>query len=559
MMRFSRLCLLSTKEGRAFEVTFEAATTVLRGPNGHGKSAIAKSLYHALGAAPHKIDKAWKSASVTSLLDFSIAEEEFTAIRARDRFIIFDRISGNQLLDTTHIGSVLGPFLSAKLDFGLLLSNAQGELVSPPPSYAFAPFYVDQDGGWQKPWTSFTDFYLPGSRQALSDFHTGRRTNAYYRALAKKDVEQKLIRRLEEERKPFSTAIEEISRLTENLAINLDISSFEDEIEELATHTKLLNIKQATYREKLNRLTSERVVWKEQRSILKLALEEMDKTIVLAAEQPQEVDCPTCGHTYHNSIAARFGLISEYDDIFDAIQDGEQSIRRIDDEISELRASLGGIEVEIDHIDGILSIRKDDISLGDIISAQGRTETTGVIREKAREIDGVIGEAQARLKEAEKSVRELSDPARSRQIQSYFERMRNNFSSKLDAKIQEADARVGAPKIGRGSEGVRELLAYYYAILFCQKEFSSSLFCPIVVDGANQQGQDSDHRKIIYDFLINEKPDGVQLIFTAEEPEITTDKEFEIIDVGVKKDQLMNERSYEQVFSQLRPYLDSMI
>lgn len=559
MMRFSRLCLLSTKEGRAFEVDFKASTTILQGPNGHGKSAVAKSLFHALGAVPHKIDKMWQSASVTSLLDFTINDQSFTAVRARDRFVIFDAVSGREILDTTHVGSVLGPFLAKKLDFGLLLSNAQGQLVNPPPSYAFAPFYIDQDGGWQKPWTSFTDFYLSGSRQALSDFHTGRRTNAYYHALAQKDVQQKLIRRLEEERKPLSTAIEEISKLTANLAINLDVSSFEEEIDELASRTRSLNIRQATYREKINNLTSERLVWAEQRSILKLALEEMDKTVVLAAEQPREVDCPTCGHTYHNSIAARFGLISEYDDIFDAIQDGEQAVRRIDEDLIELRKTLGTIEVEIGHIDEILSVRKDDISLGDIISAQGRTETTGVIREKIRGIDALIGEAQARVKEADKALRETSNPSRGRQINSYFERLRTNFSEKLDAKIQEADVRVGAPKIGRGSEGVRELLAYYYAILYCQKEFSSSSFCPIVIDGANQQGQDSHHRKVIYDFLINEKPEGAQLIFTAEEPEITSDEDYELIMVGVKKRQLMDEETYNRVFDRMRPFLDSMI
>ena len=329
MMRFSRLCLLSTKEGRAFEIDFTAPTSILQGPNGHGKSAIAKSLYHTLGALPHKIDKAWKSASVASLLEFTIGDDLLTAVRIRDRVIILDRKSGSKVVDTTHIGSVLAPFLAAKLDFGLLLPNAQGTLVAPPPSYAFAPFYIDQDGGWQKPWTSFTDFYLPDSRKALSDFHTGRRTNEYYATLAKRDVQLKLIRQLEEERKPLSIAIEEISKLTANLALNLDVSSFEDEIDELAIRTRSLNDKQANYREKINKLTNERSIWSDQKSILKLALDEMDKTIILAAEQPREVDCPTCGHTYQNSISARFGLISEYDDIFDAVQDGEFEIERI--------------------------------------------------------------------------------------------------------------------------------------------------------------------------------------------------------------------------------------
>ena len=63
----------------------------------------------------------------------------------------------------------------------------------------------------------------------------------------------------------------------------------------------------------------------------------------------------------------------------------------------------------------------------------------------------------------------------------------------------------------------------------------------------------------MYEFLIKEKPSGSQLIFTAEEPDITSDEEYEIIHVGVKKDRLMDEFTYDRIFGDMKPYLDAFI
>jgi predicted ATPase len=40
MLRFSRLCLLSQHEGKAFSLNFSSEATVLQAGNGFGKSAV---------------------------------------------------------------------------------------------------------------------------------------------------------------------------------------------------------------------------------------------------------------------------------------------------------------------------------------------------------------------------------------------------------------------------------------------------------------------------------------------------------------------------------------
>lgn len=555
-MRFSRLCLLSTREGSAYEIDFKKEVTVLAGPNGTGKSAVLKSIYQTLGAQPHKVDQSWKRAAVSSLLDFEIDERKYTAVKSRDRYSIIDQMNGAILVETTSVSKDLAPVIAQLLDFGLMMPDRDEKLVIPPPAYAFAPFYVDQDMGWAGPWKSFDRMYLPKSRITLANYHAGLRTNAYYEAVAQRDLLLRQIREFEKEREPLIKAIEEIAKITSGLAIDLNMNSFENEAQELAKRSSGLNRKQSEYRQKLTRINSEKAVWKEQRTILHLALREMEQTVTLAAQQPDEVDCPTCGQSYHNSIADRFGLISDYDDIFDAIQDGEAQVRRLEKEIEQLDDLLAEIDVQIWQIDELLSVESEEVSLGDIISAQGRNETTGLLRQKIEELDALIGKAQADLKMAESARRREANPDRARGIRSQFDRFRERFSSDLDAPVQFSKDAITSPKLARGSAGTRELLAYYIAVLFSAREHSSSVFCPIVIDAPNQQGQDSHHLALIYEFLAETRPVGTQMIFSAEEPEIEPADDIELVWVGSKKNKLLREETYEKVFSEMRPYLD---
>lgn len=558
-MRFLRLCLLSTKEGRAFEIKFRKNVTVLKGKNGTGKSAVLKSLYQTLGAKPHKVDQSWKSAAVSALLDFSIDETKFTALRARDRYAIFHSDSGELVIDTSSVTRELGPVLANLLEFGLLMTDRDEKLVIPPPAYAFSPFYVDQDGGWAKPWSSFDAMYLPRGKKTLSSYHTGLRTNAYYSALAMREKQKRRIKELETERTPLSVAIEEIGKLTTGLAIDLDMNSFESEAEELAKRSSGLNVRQAEFRDALTKKSSEKAIWTEQRDMLRSALKEMEQTVVLAAQQPDEVDCPTCGHSYTNDITTRFGLIAEYDDLFDALQTGETKIRELDSEIESLNSLLASIEAQISQIDEILSVEAHDVSLGDIISAQGRNETTGILRERIAEIDEMIGGALALLKEAETATRKESNPDRAKAIRAQFDRYRRRFSELLDAPMQTSNDPIASPKLARGSAGTRELLAYYFAVLFCAKEHASSAFCPVVIDAPNQQGQDSEHLDLIYNFLVSNRPKGSQLIFSAEEPDLNENTDVEIIELGNEKNHLLRSEDYERVFDEMRPYLNTFL
>jgi alpha-D-ribose 1-methylphosphonate 5-triphosphate synthase subunit PhnL len=101
MLRFSRLCLLSQHERRAFSLNFSSEATVLQAGNGFGKSAVLKSLYNALGAEPHRIDAPWRSANVQTLLEFTVDGAPYTVLSGRGTYAIFDADGQIQLRTTS--------------------------------------------------------------------------------------------------------------------------------------------------------------------------------------------------------------------------------------------------------------------------------------------------------------------------------------------------------------------------------------------------------------------------------------------------------------------------
>jgi hypothetical protein len=106
---------------------------------------------------------------------------------------------------------------------------------------------------------------------------------------------------------------------------------------------------------------------------------------------------------------------------------------------------------------------------------------------------------------------------------------------------------------GRGSEGPRGIIAFYYAFLHTARRYSSCAFCPIVIDAPNQQGQDDMQR--IMRFIIDKRPADSQVIVATEDLFGLTEADAAIVHVGKRANQLLDEDRSNAV----RPYLEHLI
>jgi hypothetical protein len=239
-------------------------------------------------------------------------------------------------------------------------------------------------------------------------------------------------------------------------------------------------------------------------------------------------------------------------------QQAQEEIRKITLEMAKLQSSVSSIASAIERVQAVLSTRRRDLSLGDVVAAEGRNAATRVLRNRIDEADGRIGQLAARIKELGAEMRRLLDRKRSEAIKGFFAAQLAHGAALLDVSFGDGGSISAVPR-ARGSEGPRGLAVYYYAFLHTAREFGSATFCPIVVDAPNQQGQDSVHLPAIINFLITDRPKDSQLILAVEEAVGISAEEATIVRVGQGRNQLLSESAYESVSAHLQPFLAKMV
>lgn len=557
-MKFSKLSLLSNKERRGLQIDLSSPATVLVAGNGFGKSAILKSLYDVLGAKPHKLDDDWREAAVTSLLEFSIGTTQYVALKTSDTYTILDH-DKSVLHSTQHVTSVLGPYLAQICSFRLVLANKKDETKVPPPSYIFAPYYIDQDASWQNPWRSFVDLTMfPNSPKALSEYHSGLRPNAFYEAKAERDCLKAEFNKIDAERKAVDQAYRRIGDTMAGAVISIDLDEFKSEAESLVRESQALHDAQTSYRNELAAINEEYHLWLEHVGVVEAALRETDDSFKQALAEAPEVDCPMCGQHYDNHVADQFELVADKDELLHALQIGRQKVRELTDTRNSRKNRLDEVVAAIERVNGILAAHRRDISLRDVVTAQGRSEARRALSERLADLDAEAGEKQRLIADAEERMRETESKRRRQEILTYFADTLGRFTSELDVNMPKSkrDVIQGA-KFGRGSEGPRGLAAYYYAFLQTASQYGSSAFCPIVVDAPNQQGQDKGHLEQIIRFLLTRAPTNAQIIIGTEA--ISDHQGANVIDVTHRKKQVLREDKYDEVAEYVRPFLTQSI
>jgi hypothetical protein len=558
-MKFKAVYLLSQTERRALSLAFKPGATVLRAGNGFGKSALLKSLYECFGAEPHHVDRSWRDANVASAVDFEIDGVGHTILKFGGTYAVFDG-AGRKEFQATSVTQQLAPFLAEMLDFRLLMTDQRENVLVPPPAYAFAPFYVDQDKSWSSAWEPFRGMYLPRSAPTLADYHSGLKPNAYYVAQAGRDSLAVGLKEAETKRRGLAEAVDHLRQVEPDTQVYFNLNDFQAETDSLLRESQRLHEQQAEHRAALVELVEARALWSAQASVTRAALGEFEEVFKSAAGHPVDVECPTCGEHYVNDIATRFSIAADAETLIAALHHAQSEERQLTNKIESARGAIDEMAAAIDRVQALLSTRRNDISLGEVMAAEGRNSATRVLRGKVSEVDATIGEITAQMEAFSAAMRRSLDRKRSREIKDYFGARLVEFAATLDVRVDaDRSGSISTMQHARGSEGPRGLAAYYYAFLHTARSFGSSAFCPIVIDAPNQQGQDGEHLPAIISFLVNKRPQGAQLILGVEEPVGISEKDAAIIEVGVVKRQLLSDDQFEPVSEHLRPYLAQLV
>ena len=556
-MKFLRLYLLSRENRRAFTMKFGPGATVIQAPNGFGKSALLKSLYDAFGAEPHRVDDRWKSERVVTAVEFAIDEIVRTIVKSGGMYAIFDE-AGTWQFQTSSVTSELGPYLAKLLDFQLLMMDQRQNVLVPPPAYAFAPYYVDQDKSWTEPWVPFTGMYLPDGARTLADYHSGLKPNEYYVARAERDRLLLELSEVELRRRGLVNAVDHLEETARDLTLQLTLADFEDETARLVEESQRLHDREVEHREKLAELAEVRALWSAQLAVARAALSELDEVFASSTHQPVDVECPSCGEHYSNDIAARFKIAADGDSLTAVAQKAQEEVRRTSAEIEKVRSNVSAIAEAIVRVQAVLSATRRDISLGDVVAAEGRNAATRMLRKRIDEADTGIGQLTALIKERRAEMRGLLDKKRKQSIMDYYLNQLHRVAQRLDVGLEDGGS-IASPPRARGSEGPRGLTVYYYAFLHTVRKYGSATFCPIVVDEPNQQGQDREHLPTIIQLLVADRPKDSQVIVAVNQAVGVSSDHADIVPVGQARNLLLSEDAYNEVAAHLMPFLTRMV
>lgn len=558
-VKFVGLFLLSLTERRALRVPLNGSRIVIQGGNGFGKSAIIKSIYQTLGASPQKIDNRWKAANVSSALIFECGGKRYTVVRALGMHALFDSdrkliFSGQQIVRDW------APRLAEFFSFKLIMSDRDGEIVVPPPSYIFAPFYVDQDGGWFRPWMSFDDFYLPESMRTLADYHSGIRPDAYYQARADLTTDRLSLSALEASVETLRDAITQIQQIDDGASPTYDLAEFRSEIDDMVAESERLLAQQRSYRSEISDLHQETHLLLSEKALLEGALREVRDEFDVAAVLPDEIECPTCGQEYANNLADRFALVKDEGVLMEAIGVATTKLRNVQDRERKQQHNLHDIEKSIGRIERILAVERAALSFNDVVIGAGKTEAAKILRSSLGEKAADADDVRARVDEHKSQMAALTTKQRTAEILNFYREKLAEYSIELDVTLEDSRAQsIQTIQAARGSEGPRGLLAYYYAFLHTRAKFNPSTSFPIVIDAPNQQGQDELHLPEIVKFLFVRAPEGAQVIVAAEEAGKDLPEGVEVHSYGERKRQVLRDSEFEDIKKRFSLYTSQMI
>ena len=558
-VKFVNLYLLSQTERRALKVPLDWPRLIIQGGNGFGKSAIIKSLYETLGSTPQKIDRRWTSASVSSMLEFDYDGRRYVAVKALGLHALFDG-RGSLLFSGQRIVKDWGPAFASFFGFKLEMTDLDGDIVTPPPAYMFAPFYVDQDTGWSKAWSSFKDFYLRESPTTLAEYHSGIRPDDYYSAKAALSKERLALTGLEVVIRTLRDTIAQVQQIDDVASPTYDLQEFASDVDDLVAESERLFVQQAQYRRSIADLHEEAHLLRSERDILQQALAEIRGEFELAAGLPAEVECPTCGQGYENGLADRFALIADEGVLSDAFARTNGKLAQIVDRETRERAQLSAVEQSLEKVRRILDVQRASLSFSDVIVAAGKTEAAKMLRASMN--DKVI-EAEAVRSEIDlqrTTMEGFADKGRTARILKRFRTVLAGYAEDLDVQLADPDQQsITTIQAARGSEGPRALLAYYYAFLRTKLEFGSGVDFPLVIDAPNQQGQDGVHLPQMLEFIFAFAPPNSQVIVAIEEVGANRPPGVEVRTFGEKKRQVLRDDDYDDVLRIFEPYTRAIL
>lgn len=479
-INFLKLIIASPSEELAKCICFEPGLNVITSnrENGNdlGKSVIAKSLYHCMGADCIFDDK-FDVNSKVFVLKFSFDSEIYTIFRSRGQFKLFDERL-DLLWTETHRHS-LAEKLYNQFGFAVwLTSRTSGNTEIASPAYSYAPYFVDQNHYNGSRFNSFNNMgeYSSYKPDLIYEF-AGAYDLAYLDLSAQKtDIEHRL-KQIDTDLNANRLMRERIRGELEQLGYNADMPSlkrdcdeFEDEYKCLATG--LSKIRKKLYRLKSNKAETEIAYTSSQRIVRKLCLN---------TKSFHTGKCPLCEQNIISTLMVRVNASISHEDALLLSNDLGRDINELDRKITAEEEKYKTKLSELNALKEKMNlVKRDNLTAAQI---EGFVQLN---KRLLQERDGFMATLEESRDKLDKIKKRLSSyNGRKSEVDNRFVEFAQKHITELNlrsidkSKVKDVKSTIKAS----GSNAPLATLAWYLTLLELKREFNEQLVeLPVVLD-----------------------------------------------------------------------------
>ena len=539
-IRFLQIKFFCYKKGTGRIINLDNDIVIIRGGYKSGRSSLLMSLYSTLGAEIKTFSQQWLQDKIVTLLKISLNGVVLQFLHIGKMYYVFDANGKERYRAVNSCAN--SRQLETLLGFNLTFTDNQEGRTRMPMEFMFMPFYISQDKGWDQPLRSFEGVNVYGGKKNALYYYTGVINDDYFLVCNNLDEVNAKIKkeegRLEYER-DFAAYVREKMRQTRVSVTNVD---FENEKAEFLEKVNIMKKKQGELMAELKKLYDKRSYIDFRKQQMHENLDEINKDLKFARNQKENITCPMCGAHVSNDDIAVYGMIEDRNMCKNAILEYDEGLHKIEDKIARLEEKSEELKSEIEKLELALEEKKKDISLGQYLDSIMYDHLDKTLNLRERETVRRKTELESEQYSLLEKEEMLRGNARKELVEEDFVKYVLSAYKKLNVSINEnmlRNIKFGSKISDGGSTRTRGVVAYTYGYCELIKKYNGRLFCPIVIDEPNQNGINRKGLESMYNFMMNDKPEGSQLILAvSNDANIETDGAI-VVDLEAQKELLV--------------------
>ena len=553
-IRFKEILFLSYKERKARRINLDSDVVVIKGGNGTGKSCLLKSLYGVFGAMVNKYPEGWEPYYIVVLLKFQIDGVTHRAMRIGKDFYILN--PDNTYFSETNSMEDQAKALSILFDLNLYYYSDQSQKKRLPIGCYFMPFYIDQDSGWQQPWTSFTQVGNEQVKRNVMLYYTGVVNYDYYLSQSHLASLKNEYRRWKNEKTIQNNFISIIrEKLQSNNTMSLTEDAFRDEIDSFVTKIQDLKEKQNKILKELEELYFDKLFKENRVASLHANIKAIEDDFNYAITHEDVLICPVCGAQTENTALVRLGMQIDKEDSRELIVKYKMELDEINRRIERANKKSEELRSQIEEIEKLVTTKKEEYTLKEYLDNKVIEKLHELFNENELEFEENIQRVEGDIHDEEEKLKSLKGTNRLKVILEDFNACLRTYSKELGSSFDKKKYHGLGEKIkGSGSSHPKETLAYFFSYLTIMHKYNTPVMMPIVIDEFKQNGTTDQSIDKMIGFAINHRPKNGQVIYSISDDYSATGDNVKV--VSLDGETLMNESEYESVRNEVDDILN---